>query len=289
LSSLCALLGYSRQAIHKYKKNNVVVGLETELVIQQVLKHRRLQPRLGTRKLMILLQDFIKTHSIKMGRDMLFNLLRESGLLVRKRRRKVQTTWSNHWLKKYPNLIRTMTLKKPNTLWVSDITYIETAGEYSYLSLVTDAYSRKIMGFFLSQTLEAAGCMKALRMALQNCSNTQGLTHHSDRGVQYCSTIYVQALLANNIGISMTENGDPLENAIAERVNGVLKDELLKTKYESYDEAQRSVALAITVYNSLRPHSSCNMLTPDAAHQQQGDLKKHWKNYYRKKEVPMAT
>jgi transposase InsO family protein len=182
-----------------------------------------------------------------------------------------------------------MTLKKPNILWVSDITYIETSNEYSYLSLVTDAYSRKIMGFFLSQTLEAAGCMKALKMALQNCSSTQALTHHSDRGVQYCSANYVQTLLANNIRISMTENGDPLENAIAERVNGVLKDELLKTRYKSYEDAQHSVAVAISVYNSLRPHSSCNMLTPDTAHQQKGDLKKHWKNYYRKKEVAMVT
>ncbi len=213
---------------------------------------------------------------------MLFNILRENGLLVRKRRNRVRTTWSKHWPKKYPNLIRGTLPDKPDQLWVSDITYLETVNGYSYLSLITDAYSRKIMGFFLSPTLEATGCIRALRMALQNGCNTSALTHHSDRGVQYCSTDYVNILMTNNIKISMTENGDPLENAIAERINGVLKDELLKKKYESYKEAQSGIAIAITIYNSLRPHSSCNMLTPDKAHLQQGYLKKHWKNYYRK-------
>lgn len=284
MSSLCALLGYSRQAIHKYRKKGLVEANETELIIQEVVKHRRLQPRLGTRKLMVLLQDFVRVHSIKIGRDMLFNILRENGLLIRKRRTRVQTTWSKHWLKKYPTLIKEMSPDKPNELWVSDITYIETANGYSYLSLVTDAYSRKIMGFFLSPTLEAIGSIKALQMALHNCENTGELTHHSDRGVQYCSAEYVDTLMTNNIKISMTVNGDPLENAIAERINGVLKDELLKTRYESHKEAQSGIAIAITIYNSLRPHSSCNMLTPDKAHQQKGYLRKHWKNYYRKRQ-----
>jgi putative transposase len=237
----------------------------------------------------VLLEHFIKAHSIKMGRDMLFNLLRERGLLVRKRKTRMQTTFSKHWLKKHPNLIKAMRVKRANELWVSDITYLQINGGYCYLSLVTDAYSRRIMGFFLSETLEAAGCLKALQMALNTCSNTTGLTHHSDRGVQYCSNDYVKILLENNMRISMTENGDPLENAIAERVNGILKDELLKIKYSCYNEAQDDVAKAIDIYNSLRPHSSCNMLTPDTAHQQQGDLKRHWKNYYRKKEVDMQT
>ncbi|MEI9942819.1 MAG: IS3 family transposase [Chitinophagaceae bacterium] len=281
---MCTLLGYSRQAIHQYKKNSLVNSNETELIIQEVLKHRRLQPRLGTRKLAILLQDFIKAHSLKIGRDMLFNVLRENGLLIRKRRIKVKTTWSGHWLKKYPNLIKEKIVNRPNQLWVSDITYVQTGNRYSYLSLITDAYSRKIMGFFLSPTLEAIGCIRALKMALQNGGNKDELIHHSDRGVQYCSTDYVNMLVFNNIKISMTENGDPLENAIAERVNGILKEELLKTKYDSYEKAQSSIAIAIAVYNSLRPHSSCNMLTPDKAHLQQGSLKRHWKNYYRKEQ-----
>lgn len=220
---------------------------------------------------------------------MLFNLLRERGLLVRKRKTRMQTTFSKHWLKKHPNLIKDMLVKRPDELWVSDITYIQLDTGYCYLSLITDAYSRRIMGFFLSETLEATGCLKALQMALNTCSDTTSLTHHSDRGVQYCSNEYVRILLDNNIRISMTENGDPLENAIAERVNGILKDELLKTNYSCYDEAQKDVATAINTYNSLRPHSSCDMLTPDIAHSQQGYLKRHWKNYYKKKEVNMLT
>lgn len=220
---------------------------------------------------------------------MLFNLLRERGLLVRRRRARIQTTFSKHWLKKHPNLIKNLLVKGPNELWVSDITYIQAGDGYCYLSLVTDAYSRRIMGFFVSQTLQATGCLKALQMALNTCNETIRLTHHSDRGVQYCSNDYVKVLLENNIRISMTENGDPLENAIAERVNGILKDELLKIKYSCYTEAHKEVAIAIDIYNSLRPHSSCNMLTPDIAHQQQGYLKRHWKNYYRKKEVNMET
>ena len=215
---------------------------------------------------------------------MLYNLLRERGLLVRKRKTRVQTTFSKHWLKKHPNLVKGMMIKMPNLLWVSDITYIQTADGYCYLSLVTDAYSRRIIGFYLSQTLEAAGSLNALKMALETCTDTSKLTHHSDRGVQYCSTEYVKILTDNNIRISMTENGDPLENAIAERVNGILKDELLKQEYNSYEQAKDHVLIAIEVYNSLRPHSSCNMLTPLKAHEQHGDLKRHWKNYYKKME-----
>lgn len=282
MSSLCLLLGYSRQALHKYRKNNVAGNLETELIIQQVLKFRELQPRVGTRKLILLLEDFIRDHSFKIGRDALFNLLREKKLLVRRRKRNVQTTFSKHWLRKYPNLIREMTFIKPNSLWVSDITYLEVGNTFSYLSLITDGYSRKITGFHLSKTLEASGCIKALKMALNSCAVTMNLIHHSDRGVQYCCKDYVQILSDHYIKISMTESGDPLENAIAERVNGILKDELLQDKYVNFEDAQKSVAIAISIYNSLRPHASCNMLTPEIAHQKEGELKKHWKNYYKK-------
>ena len=162
------------------------------------------------------------------------------------------------------------------------------ADGFAYLSLITDAYSRKITGFYLSKTLEAKGTIEALKMAIKNCSDTKNLIHHSDRGVQYCCADYVKLLQNKNIKISMTENGDPLENAIAERVNGILKEELIQAKYNSFEDAQKSVAKAIVIYNSLRPHSSCSMLTPNEAHKKEGELKKHWKNYYKKKEVVMA-
>lgn len=256
---------------------------ESELIVQEVLRHRRLQPRAGTRKLLIMLQGFVKMHQINLGRDGLFSLLREHDLLIRKRKRKAVTTFSKHWLKKYPNLIKGFVPLAPNLLLVSDITYIVVAEEFAYLSLITDAYSHKIAGFYLSRTLEAKGSVIALNMALKNCTDTSNLIHHSDRGVQYCCADYVNVLQNKNIKISMTENGDPLENAIAERVNGILKEELLQVKYDSFVAAQKSVAKAIAVYNSVRLHSSCDMLTPMEAHQKKGELKKHWKNYYKKR------
>ena len=257
--------------------------LEEELIIGQVLIHRRMQPKLGIRKLIIMMQDFISRHQIKLGRDALFALLREHNLLVRKRKRSTQTTFSKHCFKKYKNLIRGFEPMAPNLLWVSDITYLRVADGFAYLSLITDAYSKRIMGFSLSKTLQAESSLKALQMALSNSKDTSQLIHHSDRGIQYCCNDYTDMLKSRHIQISMTENGDPLENAIAERVNGILKTELLQEAYRDFEQARTGVAKAIWIYNSLRPHSSCQMLTPQVAHQTQGKLKKHWKNYYKQK------
>jgi transposase InsO family protein len=259
-----------------------------ELIIQQVQKHRLLQPRLGTRKLMVLCRHFIKEHNIKLGRDALFDLLRDHHLLITKRKRKMQTTFSRHRFYKYPNLIKQYEPLAPNLLWVSDITYITLKQKFAYLSLITDAYSRKIVGFYLAETLETIGCINALQMAIAGCADCSSLKHHSDRGVQYCSLDYVDLLQESHIKISMTEKGDPLENAIAERVNGILKEELLEQTYADFKTAQGMVERAIAIYNLLRPHSSCNMLTPQIAHLQTGVLTRRWKNYYKKKEVAMA-
>lgn len=282
------MLGYTRQAFYGYQKHLQHEVFQSELVVQEVLRHRQLQPRTGTRKLLIMLQGFVKLHQINIGRDGLFSLLREHDLLIRKRKRKAVTTFSKHWLKKYPNLIKGFVPLAPNLLLVSDITYIVVAEGFAYLSLVTDAYSHKIGGFYLSRTLEAKGSVIALKMSIKHCPDTSKLIHHSDRGVQYCCADYVNVLEKKAIKISMTENGDPLENAIAERVNGILKEELLQVKYDSFEDAQKSVARSIAIYNSVRLHSSCNMLTPAEAHKKEGELKKHWKNYYKKKEVVMV-
>jgi putative transposase len=284
LSSLCALLGHTRQAYYGHKKIAEQGALEAELIVQEVLRHRLQQPRAGTRKLMVMMQQFAREHRISWGRDALFGLLRERGMLVRKRRRKARTTFSMHQFKKHKDLIRGFEPTAPNLLWASDITYIPVADSFSYLSLVTDAYSRKIMGWHLSGTLHAAGPVQALQMALGGCPDTSGLTHHSDRGAQYCCADYVKLLDDRGIKISMTENGGPLENAIAERVNGILKGELLQEKYSCPQSAQAGVEKAILVYSSLRLHSSCGMATPDEAHKKEGPLKKHWKSYYKKKE-----
>lgn len=287
LSSLCTLLGYSRQAFHSHRRYIEQENVEASIIIAEVQKHRKQQPRIGTRKLMLLLAGFMKEHRIKMGRDALFRLLGENNLLIRKRRIRTQTTFSRHWYQKYPNLIKGYEPSGANQLWVSDITYICLDNQFAYLSLVTDAYSRKVVGFYLSRSLDNKGCINALKMALEGCPDCSSLIHHSDRGSQYCSFAYVDLLKAHNIKISMTEKGDPRENAIAERINGILKDELLQQQYIDLLPAQADVAKAIVTYNTLRPHSSCDMLTPYQAHSQSGKLKRHWKNYYKKREVTM--
>jgi transposase InsO family protein len=172
----------------------------------------------------------------------------------------------------------------PNQLWVSDITYIVIGNGFGYLSLITDAFSRKIVGFCLHKTLSAQGTIQALKQALKNNPNAQGLIHHSDRGVQYCCYEYVEILQKNHIKISMTEKGDPLENPIAERVNGILKDELLEDVYNNFEAAQHGVAKAISVYNHLRPHSSISYKTPIEVHHSNEPVQRKWKNYYVKNE-----
>jgi len=238
-------------------------------------------PRIGGRKLLYLLEK----DGIHVGRDKLFDILRHENLLVKKRKRKVFTTQSKHWLTKYANLIEGLVVTRANKLWVADITYIITDNGFAYLFLITDAYSRKIVGYHLSQTLEADGGIEALKMALSQVGWQEriGLIHHSDRGVQYCSYNYVNLLRASQMLISMTQNGDPYENALAERVNGILKMEWIHSeRYHDFQQACARIAEIIRIYNSSRPHLSCNMLTPDEAHFSMGPLKKQWKKYNRK-------
>jgi len=280
------LLGYSRQAYYQHKKQLEKESLQNDLLINQVLTIRKTQKLLGGRKLLFKLDSFIKEHNISIGRDAFFNLLSDRCLLVRKRkRRKPITTFSDHWMRKYPNLIEGFYPTAPNQLWVRDITYIVVGDGFAYLSLVTDAYSRKIVGYYLSLDLSAEGCIRALKMALKNNKDQLGrLIHHSDRGSQYCCSDYVSILNDNFIRISMTQNGNPRENAIAERVNGILKDELVEKIYLNYGQAVKGISVAISIYNHQRPHGSIDYLAPIEAHFKSGELKRRWKNYYSKKE-----
>ena len=283
LSVLCPLLGYTRQAYYQHFRECESSAFGAELVLREVGRLRVKQPRMGTRKLYLKLYEFIGEHGLRMGRDGLFELLREHSLLVRKRRKKKpRTTFSCYWMRRYPNLAKGFCPTGPNQLWVSDITYIRIGAGFGYLSLITDAYSRKIVGYHLSEDLSARGCVAALRMALRNNPEREGLIHHSDRGMQYYSDIY-RKMLGAGIRISMSEKSDPLENAIAERVNGILKDELLFMRLKSFTEAWREVAQAVSTYNHLRPHMSIDMLTPVEAHTKTGTLKRRWKNYYSNK------
>lgn len=280
INELCSLLGLSRQAFYQRKREEEKEALGEELILQEVRRHRKRMKRIGGRKLLILMCVFMQQNAIGMGRDAFFDLLRENGMLIRRRRRRPKTTNSKHWLKKFPNLIEGFIPTAPNQLWVSDITYIRLHNEFAYLSLITDAYSRKIVGFYLSEDLSAKGCINALKMALKSLPKNHRLIHHSDRGVQYCCAEYVALLEKEHIRISMTQTGDPLENALAERVNGILKEELLEDIYACFSVAKEKVAIAISIYNFERPHSSIDMLTPAEAHQSEGYIKKHWKNYY---------
>lgn len=241
------------------------------------MRIRSKMPRLGTRKLYYLLKAELQVRNIKMGRDVLFNFLRAEQLLIKPKRSYTKTTNSKHWMKKYPNLIIDTEINQPEQVWVSDITYIKTASGNSYLSLVTDAYSKKIMGYELLDNLSAAGPLAALRMALKNRKYRGELTHHSDRGLQYCSAEYVQQLKDNRINISMTQNGDPYENAIAERINGILKYEFLWVDgFRDHVQAMEVIKQSIGIYNKDRPHLSCQLMTPDQTHNQQKIKRKLW-------------
>jgi transposase InsO family protein len=239
-------------------------------------------PRMGARKLLIYLKPKFDAMHLHIGRDAFIELLYRNFLLVRKVKNRRKTTFSNHWMHKYPNLTSGYTPTAPNRLWVSDITYIETGVEVSYLSLITDAYSHKIVGWNLSRTLRSPGALAALKMALGSLSGKQPeLVHHSDRGSQYCCRDYVNLLNRRNIRVSMTENGDPLENAIAERVNGILKTEwIYSCKPDSWQDMVAFVGRIIDLYNNQRPHQSIGYMTPAHVHQTGLKTERMWKNYY---------
>ncbi len=274
----CRLFGKSRQAFYDQKNEGNDKGLQDALVLKLVAEIRQDLPRIGADKLHFMLRSAFAEHSIKMGRDALYALLGRHGMLIRFRRRRPYTTNSNHIYNKYPNLIRGLVPTRAGQLWVSDITYLRHPGRFSYLSLVTDAYSHKIVGYKLHPTLHSEGAVDALVMASADPKKTEGLIHHSDRGVQYCCNEYVQMITHLRIKLSMTENGDPYENAIAERVNGILKHEFgLRETFASFEAAQKAVDEAVRKYNSQRIHDSCNRLTPDAAHERTGELAQLWK------------
>lgn len=277
---LCSLFGKTRQAYYKKNKATFKEQVNNDLIITLVKKVREKQKRLGARKLLYMISRELPEEQ-QIGRDAFFDLLRKHGLLVRKRKTRVTTTNSYHWLHKYPNLIREFVPLRPNHLWVSDITYIKTETGFLYLFLITDAYSRKIIGWRLAETMEAKHAIQALLMSISQLpADNMELIHHSDRGIQYCSFKYVGHLQKHNIKISMTENGNPYENAIAERVNGILKSEwLYDIPLKNYIQANKVIKPIIYTYNSERPHSSIEWLTPQEAHSKAGELKRLWKSY----------
>lgn len=264
IGAICQCFHQQRDAFYKYKKRYTQRKALEKQVVRFVEKERQEQPRVGTRKLHEALLPAFQQASIKLGRDGLFRILREHQMLVGRKKTTFKTTNSYHHFHKYTNLIKDMEVTAPNQVWVSDITYIRTVKGFCYLALITDKYSRKIVGYDISDTLELSGCLRALQKALRQARSAVGLVHHSDRGIQYCSHQYVNELTKRKIRISMTEENHCYENAIAERVNGILKDEFyLDQCFFNTDHASKATESAISIYNNKRLHLSLGYKTPN--------------------------
>lgn len=283
LDNLCIAFGYTRQAWYNHLKRSELQTFQEHLVLQRIREIRRELPKTGCIKLYKELNNgFLQALGINMGRDAVFNLVRGNGMLIKSKKRYAVTTNSFHRFKVHPDLVQRRAAQLAEEIWVSDITYITTIAGFTYLSLVTDAYSRKIVGHYLSKDLKASGCIKALNQALDGRIYPENtLIHHSDRGTQYCCDDYVSRLKQKQISISMTQTGSPYDNAIAERVNGILKIEFdLYRTFNSYDQASQAVARAIFKYNNLRLHASCNYQTPENVHEQKKINKEAQKTGY---------
>ena len=286
---MCRQFGYSKQAYYKHvnhiEKNavmeNVVVGL--------IRKKREIWKRGSGRNLHQSLKKEFKEQQIKLGRDKFFDVLRQNGLLIKPKRVRAKTTCSYHHFNKYQNLIEAASTKRCNEIWVSDITYIwlKEQDKFCYLNLITDLHSRKIVGHCVYEDLSVKGSIIALQQALQQRKDkTLSLIHHSDRGVQYCCHAYVQLLQKNKVQISMTQSGDPLENAVAERINRTIKEEFTDDRemhFCSIESAKVSINNFVNFYNENRPHRSVNWHTPNEAHKIKGCIKRAWKNYYKQR------
>jgi putative transposase len=256
--------------VYKHQKASTKKILNQEAVKKLVDCERKQLPRIGTRKIYHLIKDDLDKQGLKFGRDKLFDLMRLYGLEIMPRKRYVQTTMSKHWLRKWPNLIRDRHVNQRNEVWVSDITYIKTEEQNCYLNMVTDMYSRRIMGYAVEDNMETESMIEALKMAINKRNDTSIETiHHSDRGLQYCSKEYVAMSLKNNIKLSMTENGDPYENALAERMNRTIKEEFgLDRKLKNKEQVQKLVAESVFLYNKKRPHLALQMKTPEQVYNQ---------------------
>ncbi|WP_221076729.1 IS3 family transposase [Agarivorans aestuarii] len=272
LAAACRAAGISRQSIYQ-----AVARIENRRATLSVIKDwvqywRKYMPRLGVRKLYVLIKPKLLEHDIKLGRDGLFAYLRREGLLVKPKRSFTKTTFSKHWMKKHPNLLKEEGLHDAEHVLVSDMTYLESDQGVHYLSLVTDAASRKIVGHHLSDDMKADSVVKALKMAVKDKRYIANAVHHSDRGSQYCSAAYQDELLINQIRPSMTDGNDCYQNALAERINGILKQEFLLYRCKTLKEMKILVKESIAIYNAMRPHLSLNMETPNQVHNRKGKL-----------------
>lgn len=267
LSRSCQLFGVSRQAIYQAEQRVKTRNSRMKKIKSLINTVRMKMPKIGTRKLYFLLKDEFKACHIKIGRDALFDYLREENMLVRPKKNYTKTTNSKHWLRKHPNLVKGCEIHRAEQVFVSDITYLKSKERTHYLSLVTDAYSRKIMGYHLSNDMASDQVVKALKMAVTNRKFNDHLIHHSDRGLQYCSAIYQKELEKHQIASSMTEGYDCYQNALAERINGILKNEFFIHPCNNYNELNKMIKESIKIYNEERPHMKLRYKTPSFVHE----------------------
>lgn len=286
---MCGMFGYSKQAYYKQLHQNTQASKTEEVIVGLIKKKREIWKRGSGRNLHQSLREEFKSHRIKIGRDKFFDVLRENGLLIKSKRVRTKTTCSYHHFNKYKNLVATAPAPiRAGKIWVADITYLwlKPQDKFCYLSIITDLYSRKIVGHCVHESLSVKGCIGALQQALRSRNaKMETLIHHSDRGVQYCCHAYVKLLKKNGIKISMTQTGDPLENAVAERIHRTIKEEFTDDRQINFcniDEARTEIKKFVHFYNEKRPHRSVQWMTPSEAETCTGMLKRMWKSYWRK-------
>ena len=279
------MFGINRQIYYRSTKRSRTSKNKAEQVVELVENIRMKMPKIGGRKLYFMLNEPLKT--LKIGRDKFFNILKANHLLITPKRRYHITTNSHHRFRKHKNLVLDYQITKPNQVWVADITYIGNRKNPSYLSLITDAYSKKIVGHHVAENLTTEGSLLALKKAVNHTNlKEKSIIHHSDRGLQYCSDEYQKILEKNNISCSMTQNSDPYENAVAERINGILKQEFDIDKFDVETKIKRKIVdESIKIYNELRPHFSNHYLTPNQMHKQEKLKIKTYKNKNQSKNV----
>lgn len=267
VNMLCEKVGMSRQNFYKGRKARQKRHVEGGEIAEKVKRERKTQERIGGRKLHVILGEELRREGLYVGRDIFFHILRQHGLLVEKLPKAPRTTNSNHSLPVFSNILDTIDIDAPNKAWANDITYLRVMGGFVYLSLTTDMFSREIVGWHLSENMKAEDTLKSLEMALANKPADAKPVHHSDRGSQYCSHLYVGKLKEHGLGISMTEVNHCAENALAERVNGILKQEYgLGYVFANIEQARLAVEQAVWIYNHKRPHTSLGMRTPAEVH-----------------------
>ncbi len=267
VSALCRRAGMSRQNYYARRRERQRQSFDAALIVRLVERERHCHPRIGARKLFVMLEGELAENNVRVGRDRLFAVLRENGLLVERKPSRPKTTCSRHSLPVFRNLVADMVVTAPNQVWVSDLTYIRTEEGFMYAALITDKFSRKIVGSFIDDSLESEGCIQALKQAQRSLPPDIHPIHHSDRGTQYCCHRYVEQLLKCEMGISMTEILHCYENAMAERINGILKQEYgMDATFPDKATARKAFHQAIWLYNHRRPHMGIEYQIPEEVH-----------------------